>query len=116
MQFESDYHEDILIVRVQEDQITMKEAPDVKTTLLSFMTDESDCILLNMARVKKMDSTGLGSILFGIRQAEQHEKDLAICEANDKVKFLIKIARLDEVIDVFDTEKEAIKELTAEEE
>ena len=111
MQFESDYHEGILIVRVQEKQITMKEAPDVKTTLLSFMTDDSECILLNLSNVNRMDSTGLGAILFGIRQAEQHEKAFAVCDAGDKVRFLIKIARLDEVIDVFETEKAALSEL-----
>lgn len=114
MQFACDYYEDILIVRVQEDQITLKEAPNVKTTLLGFMTDEANCILLNLSSVHKMDSTGLGAILFGIRQAEQHEKDLAICGANDKVQFLIKIAHLDQVINIYPTEKEAIKDLTSE--
>ncbi|MBN1781176.1 STAS domain-containing protein [bacterium] len=115
MKYEKENTEGIIIVRVQESQITMSEAPDVKTALLGLMVEEGDCILLNLRSVQKMDSTGMGALLFGIRQAEQHDKELCVCELNDKVRFLIRIARLEEVIDVFESEKEALAELKDEE-
>lgn len=116
MQFDKEIINDVVVVRVHETQITMKEAPDVKAALLILIAEAAgDCILLNLKEVQKMDSTGMGALLFGIRQAEQHEKDLSVCELNDKVRFLIRIARLEDVIDVFETEKEALLELNEEE-
>ena len=115
MRFDKEIIKDIIVVRVHEPQITMKEAPDVKTALLGLMVEKGDCILLNLGDVHKMDSTGMGALLFGIRQAEQHNKELCVCELNEKVRFLIRIARLEEVIDVFEKEAEALSELNNEE-
>jgi len=114
MRFDKEIIDNVLIIRVHESQITMSEAPDVKTSFLAIMAGNEDCILLNMKEVKKMDSTGLGALLFGIRQAEQHDKDFYVCELNSKVQFLIRIARLEEVIDVFETETEALAVLNEE--
>ncbi|MBN2104952.1 STAS domain-containing protein [bacterium] len=114
MQFDKEIINDVLVVRVHEPRITMHEAPDVKTDLLGMMIEDVNCILLNLKEVQKMDSTGLGALLFGIRQAEQHDKDFCVCELNDKVQFLIRIAHLDDTIDVFETEKDAIDVLTEE--
>jgi anti-sigma B factor antagonist len=111
MRFEKVVMNGIIVVRVNETQITMKEAPDVKTALLGLMIEKGECILLNLRNVQKMDSTGMGALLFGIRQAEQHDKELCVCELNDKVRFLIRVARLEEVIDVFESEVEALAEL-----
>jgi len=111
MRFEKEIIQDVIVVRVQEPQITMQEAPDVKTALLGLMVEEGNCLLLNLKAVQKMDSTGMGALLFGIRQAEQHEKELCVCDLNDKVRFLIRIARLEDVIDVFETEADALIEL-----
>jgi anti-sigma B factor antagonist len=108
MRYQKEIIDHIAVIRIQEPQITMKEAPDVKTALLGLMLEKESCILLNMREVHKMDSTGLGALLFGIRQAEQHDKDLSVCDLNEKVKFIIRIARLEEVIDVYDSEGMAI--------
>ena len=98
----------VLVARIREPRITSHEAPEMKTALLEMIVGEEENFLINLRDVENMDSTGLGALLFGIRQAEQHEKDLCFCEARQKVKFLVRIAHLDQVIDVYDTEAEAL--------
>jgi anti-anti-sigma factor len=116
MRYKKEVIAHVVVIRIQEPQITMKEAPDVKTALLGFMLEEESCILLNMGAVHNMDSTGLGALLFGIRQADQHDKDLCVCDLNEKVRFIIRIAQLEEVIDVYNSEKEALDSIKKESE
>ena len=116
MRYEKEIIDHVVVIRIQEPEITMKEAPDVKTALLGFMLEQESCILLNMGAVHKMDSTGLGALLFGIRQADQHGKDLCVCDLNEKVKFIIRIAQLEDVIDVYNSESEALDSIRKESE
>ena len=56
-----------------------------------------------------MDSTGMGSFLFGIRQAEQHGKDMRFCCIQSRIQQLIRIAQLGEVISAYPNEEDAMK-------
>lgn len=114
MRMEKERIGDVTVARILEPKVTSHEAPEVKTALLELLVSEGENFLINLKNVENMDSTGLGAFLFGIRQAEQHKKDLCFCEARQKVKFLIRIAHLDQVIDVYDTEEEALADFAEE--
>ena len=114
MRIEKERFGDVLVARIKEPKVTSHEAPDMKTALLELLMSDGENFLVNLRDVENMDSTGLGAFLFGIRQAEQHNKDLCFCEARKKVKFLIRIAHLDQVIDVYDTEEEALADFREE--
>ncbi len=98
----------VAIIEVKEEKLTSLEAPDVKTAMLAILSDELETFIFNLNLIKSMDSTGLGALLFGVRQAQRMDKDVCFCAAQDKVKFLIRIAHLNEVIDLYDTEDEAL--------
>ena len=114
MQFEQETIGDVLVVRVREKQITSHETPEMKTQLLGFLVGDRGKILLDLTAVENMDSTGLGSLLFGIRQAEQHEKDLRFSGIRSKVKFLIHVAHLEGVIDSVETVEDGLKDFQEE--
>ena len=108
MQFDREKIGDVHVIRIREKQLTSHEAPEMKTALLGLTLEEDEKFLLNLEEVENMDSTGLGSFLFGIRQADDRGKDLRFCEVGSKVQFLIRIAHLEQVIQVYDTEQEAL--------
>ena len=112
MQFDRERIGDVNVIRVRENQLTSHEAPEMKTVLLGFTLEEDEKFLLNLKEVGNMDSTGLGAFLFGIRQADDRGKDLRFCEVGQKVRFLIRIAHLDQVIQVYNTEKEALADFS----
>ena len=101
---------DVNVIRVQEKKLTFHEAPEMKTTLLGLVLEADKKLLLNLGEVENMDSTGLGSFLFGIRQAENNGKDLRFCEIKSKIQFLIRIAHLQDVIKVYETEEQALED------
>lgn len=99
--------------RIMMEKVTGHEAPDLKTALLELIAGDGEQFLLNLKNIKTMDSTGLGALLFGVRQADQHGKDLRFCEPGEKIKFLIRIAHLEDAIDIYDTEKEGLEDFKA---
>ena len=115
MKYSEELMDDIRIVRIQEKKLTSEEAPEMKTQFLKLLTEEGEELVINLKEVEYMDSTGLGSLLFGIRQAERYDKDLVLCEVSSRIQSLIKIAHLENVLEIFETEKEAIKALQEDE-
>ncbi len=114
MEFVQEKIGDVLVARVMEKSVTSHEAPDLKTSLLGLLMGDAQKVLLNFKEVKSMDSTGLGALLFGIRQAERYGKDLRFCEMQSKILFLVRIAHLEDVIDVYETQQEALKDFKEE--
>ena len=110
MRYEEDKRGDTLIVRLQDQRLTSHEAPEMKTAILGWLMTDAPKLVVNLRAVENMDSTGLGALLFGIRQAERLGKDIRFCEPASKVQFLIRIAHLDDAMDVYATEAEALKD------
>ena len=110
MRYDQERVGDVRVIRIREKKLTSHEAPEMKTKFLELIIREGDKLLVNLKDVENMDSTGLGSVLLGVRQAEQHGKDLRFCEIQPKVQFLIRIAHLEQAIDVYETEKKALKD------
>lgn len=108
MEFEKTKVGDVAVVRIKQQALTMQEAPDAKTKLLELISGPDEQILINLKAIEKMDSTGLGALLFAIRQAENHDKDVRFCEIGPKVQFLVKIARLEDVIDIYESEEDGV--------
>ncbi len=100
----------VAVIKVKEEKLTSLEAPDVKTAMLAILSEEPETFIFNLSLIKSMDSTGLGALLFCVRQAQRMDKDVCFCAAQDKVKFLIRIAHLNEVIDLYDTQEEALND------
>ena len=100
---------DVNVITFNGPKITSHEAPALKKGLLELIIGEGESFLLNMNNIENMDSTGLGAFLFGIRQADQHDKDMRFCCVQSKVRFLIRIAHLEDVIDVYETEEAALE-------
>jgi anti-sigma B factor antagonist len=110
MRFTEERQGDVIVVGFEDSRLTSHEAPEIKTALLGWMAKDAPKLLVNLKAVENMDSTGLGSLLFGIRQAERLGKDIRFCEIGSKVQFLIRIAHLDDVMDVYATQAEALKD------
>jgi len=108
MRYTEENRELARVVTIEEEQLTSHEAPEMKTAFLKMLSDEYEYTVVNMERVLRMDSTGLGAFLFGIRQAENLDKDMIFCCLNKRIASLVKIAHLSDIIEMYDTVDEAL--------
>ncbi|MCG3157109.1 MAG: hypothetical protein DKINENOH_03740 [bacterium] len=113
MQLQSEKQQDVVILRLEDQRLDFSVAPDLKTKFIELTNAGEKHVLLDLANVEYADSSGLGAILFGIRQLRPAKGVLKIVNLQPRVLTLIKIAKLDNVIESFDDEAEAIASFAA---
>jgi anti-sigma B factor antagonist len=99
----------VTILRLQDARLDNVIAADLKAQLLVLIEEGNKNILIDLAKVEFADSSGLGAILFGIRQARPLNGHVKLVNPQSRVLSLIKIAKLDNVIEAYDDEGEAIE-------
>jgi len=106
----------IKVVRVLERRLNSKLASRFKAEFLVMIGQGNHNIVVNLEKVKHIDSSGLGSLLFGLRQAKANGGVLKLVGPQPNVLGLIKIARLESVFEIFEDEEKAISSFFREEE
>ena len=66
-------------------------------------------LLLNLARVKWISSTGLGIMVSARSRYAKDGGVIKLLHPNDRVLGILQVTRLNLIFDVFDTEKEALE-------
>ncbi|MCG8603946.1 STAS domain-containing protein [bacterium] len=107
------YHEEkigaIQVVRIQEARLDHTVSSELKTELLRLVEAEGEPnLLIDLYEVDYADSSGLGALLFGHRQAKAHSGVLKLVNTNPKVDTLIKIAKLEDILETFADEQAAL--------
>lgn len=108
MSFEKEKKDDVVIFRIEKERFDTAIAPEFKTELLLTITEGAKKVLIDLSNVKYADSSGLGSLLFGLRQIRDHKGTLKIFKANSRIINLIRIAKLESVLLNYETEQEAL--------
>lgn len=99
----------ILIFLVEEEKITHDLYIDVKEAILLQIAEGYNKIVLDLSKVKEIDSSGLGALLFGKRQAGGNDGDLKLVGASETVQSMIRIAQLSRVFDLHKSISEAVE-------
>src|ERR1043165_6266242 len=77
--------------------------------ILRFLVEQGEKrVLLNLAEVSYIDSTGLGELVAGYTTLQKNGGDLKILRLTARVHELMVITKLLTVFDVFDNEQEAV--------
>jgi len=101
---------DVTILRLQDARLDNVIAAELKAHLLVMIEEQRiKNILIDLAEVEYADSSGLGAILFGIRQARPVNGHIKLVNPQSRVLGLIKIAKLENVIEAYDDESEALE-------
>ena len=108
MKSSSEQRESCVIIRIEDTRSEPGSAAELKTAFLEQMGQQHVNILVNLSVVEYMDSSVLGALLFGRRQAQTEGGDLRIVAPSERVQSMIEIAQLDRILDIFDTEEEGI--------
>ncbi len=98
----------VLIFTILQNEINKNQVASLKEKLFLEIADRNSKIVLNLKHVQTIDSSGLGAILFGTRQARNAGGNLVLATVNPKVETMIRIAQLDRVFDIFTSIEEAV--------
>jgi anti-sigma B factor antagonist len=100
--------DDVVILDLAGDICLGEGNISLKQTLGSLAEQNELKVLLNLARVSRIDSSGLGELVAGYAKMERSGGDLKLLNLNERVTELMTITKLLTVFDVFKDEAEAI--------
>ncbi len=100
--------EGVTIIKIEDERLDSLIASDLKTELLLSVDNGINKILMDLSQVRYADSSGLGALLFGVRQLQNLGGQMELFGANRKIQNLIKIARLNDRLPNFEDMGEAL--------
>jgi len=85
--------------------------PDAETfrnELHTLIDEDKLNVIVDLSKVKFMNSSGLGILIGGLTTMRNAGGDLKICGATDKIESLLMVSQLIKVFDHYDTLEDAI--------
>ncbi|MDX1932656.1 MAG: STAS domain-containing protein [Capsulimonadales bacterium] len=67
-----------------------------------------DRLVLDLAEVQMVDSSGFGAILGGLRQLSDRGGDIKLCNVQKRVRILLEMVRMHKIIGIHNNVEEAI--------
>ena len=105
----------VVVCRPNATSLTAGNAAELKKEFLRLFVEESPKVVLDLGEISYVDSTGLGAILFGMRNAKNYGGKIKICRPQEKVRKLIDIAQFGRVWSIHESVDEAIEAFKKEE-
>ncbi len=95
-------HEEGVSILELTGDVDLSCSPEARKHILEALQDNKN-LLINLAEVTYIDSSGIASLVEGYQTAKKHSLDFALLSASDAVMSVLQLARLDKVFPIFDT-------------
>jgi anti-sigma B factor antagonist len=102
MQLEVTHHADTCIVTPLEKRIDAYLAPAFRAALLNLIDGGHVHLVVNLARVEFIDSSGLGALVSALKRLGR-PGELKVCGLSDAVRSMFELTRLNRVIPITDS-------------
>jgi anti-anti-sigma factor len=86
------------------------------TTAWQFRLKLQECIsklsphvVVNLGQVNFIDSSGLTSLVAGMRDADKETGSFRLCNVHPEAKLVFEVTMMDSVFDIYDTEEDALE-------
>src|SRR3954468_6396178 len=90
-----------------EGDVDLHFAPCLRTLMQAKIKAHCPALIVDLAKVTFIDSTGLSVIIEYFRDAREHDGVLCLCGLNDDLKGIFRIVGLDRTIPMFASADEA---------
>lgn len=108
---ESKQDGDVLVLKIFEDELNAAVAERFKEETSLYIDQGHKKIAMNMSKVKFMDSSGLGALIFFLKKAKENGR-LSVFGVTKMVLNLLKLTRTYKAFDMYGTEEEAVAALS----
>lgn len=114
MKYSADKQENYCVITIEEENINSLLAPHLKSEFVIIKNEGAKNLILNLEKVKFIDSSGLSAILTANRLWSERGSFIVTGVQNENVKKLISISRLDTVLTIIPTVSESVDYLSME--
>jgi anti-sigma B factor antagonist len=98
----------VSIISVREERVDAHNSDELKDKLKNLFETGSKNILVDLRDVRFIDSSGLGALVSGYKNAITHQGTLKLSTLQPQVKSMFELTRLHRVFDIFPTTEDAM--------
>lgn len=91
-----------------EGRLDLLSAAQLKQQLTDAVAGGAQQLVIDMAGVTFIDSSGLGALIGGLKAARLAGGDLRIARAGEQARLVLELTRLDRVLQAYATVEEAV--------
>jgi anti-sigma B factor antagonist len=96
------------VVYVQGD-VDMQTSPEVRAVILDLIVNQGQQrVIVDLSRAKHVDSSGVASLLEGLREAKKKRARLILCGLREGPRRVLDLTRLSTVFEITPTVEEAL--------
>ena len=101
---------DVVILHIRG-EVDLYSSPEVRKQIVAITKKRLPAILVNLAKVTYMDSSGIATLVEGLQQTGKYKGKFAIANLRSGVKEVFELSRLDKVFDIYENEEMALASL-----
>jgi anti-sigma B factor antagonist len=98
-----------VIVLTPVGRLDITTAWQFRLTLQECISRQSRHVVVNLGQVNFIDSSGLTSLVAGMRDADKVHGSFRICNVHPEARLVFEVTMMDSVFEIFSTEEEALE-------
>ena len=99
---------DIVQIEVQEERMDAHNSGDLKEQMLQLFDDGKCNLIIDLTAVRFVDTSGLGALVSGFKNASARDGSLKLCCLQPQVRSMFELTRLHRVFEIFPSVEEAL--------
>ncbi len=100
---------DIVIIFVREERLDAHNSSDLKVELQRIFQEGKKNVLVDLYDVRFIDSSGLGALVSGFKNAISNQGNLKLSSLQPQVKSMFELTRLHRVFEIFPSSGDALE-------
>ncbi|GFE61082.1 STAS domain-containing protein [Geobacter sp. AOG2] len=109
MQYKIEENGAVKVVYVKEERLDAHNSEELKTELNRLFDSGTKDLLIDLKEVRFIDSSGLGVLVSGFKNAAARQGSLKLSGLQSQVKSMFELTRLHRVFDIFQTVDDALE-------
>ncbi len=98
----------VMVVVVKEERLDAHNSENLKQELGRLFNEGKTSVVVDLKEVRFIDSSGLGALVSGFKNASSRQAELKLSSLQSQVKSMFELTRLHRVFDIYQTVDEAI--------
>ncbi len=98
----------VVLIEVKEERLDAHNSGELKTQMLTLFEEGKNNIIVDLHDVRFVDSSGLGALVSGFKNASARNGNLKLCALQLQVKSMFELTRLHRVFEIFPDATEAM--------
>jgi len=107
MEIAVDNIDSVAVATVPVDELDASNAGEFKRDMAPVLQANTS-LVLDLSRLRFVDSSGLGAMLSCLRQLSAKSGDMKLCGMSKQVRGLFELVRMHRIFDIYGTKEEAV--------